>query len=466
MKLARRQFLAAGAALAAAGAARAQSGAVTPEQFGAVGDLDADAGTDDTAAFRRMAEYLSATGARARVTRRHRVTGGFALFAGTLEFADGALVRNTTRDERRVWPNTCLFVGTWFGVTAPSGLNARPQHAILPLAAGAERARFAGGRVPPGFAPGALVYFKDGRRYPGARHDLRIASHVSEIAAVERDAIVMRHPTPLAIGGTRDRYATALTPGDGLPLAPGLGVPAPRTRLARGVRIVNGAFESAQSAPGKSQTVHVACHDCDLDFRWLKGSDCLGINPCSDSRIAVRDAEFTSTLYELAYFHARVRGEVVRGRRAAGGKARGVAPVAITEYGHSVDLGLVDVTDAPVRGGRARPTVAIAAPLTAIGTLRVTDAAGVAVAIGAGGTRAEGTRIGTVAIDGAGQVGVRIESDAVEIGRAEVAGLRARRGVPVLLGRGAGPAVLIAEARFAPGQALRDLRPRADPASR
>ena len=457
MKLARRSFLAAGAAAAAAPAIlRAQSSAVTPEQFGAVGDLRGDAGTDDTAAFRRMAAHLDATGATARITRRYRLTGGFALHAGTLEFSDGALVRNTSRGGG-VWRDTCLFVGTVFGggPRVPGGINSLPEHALLPVPAGSDRMRFAAGRVPRGFAPGALVYLKDGRRYPAAGQDFRIASHVAEIVAVDGDGAVLRHPTPLALGGG----ATAMAfPPQGIPLDARWGVPSLAARLARGVRIVNGAFESAQAAPGMSQTVHVACHECDLDFAWLAGSNCLGINPCSDSRIAVREAEFTDGLYELAMFHARVSGAVVRGRRVGRERSRNVPPVAISEYGHSVRLGMVEVTDRPAPGDASRPTVAIATPLTTIETLRVANAGGVAVAIGAGGTRAEGTRIGSLEIAGAERLGVNIDTDDVEIGALSVAGLRGRGAVPLRLAKGAGRRVRVGTTRFAPGQAALDLR--------
>lgn len=453
----RRSFLAGGAALAAAPAIlRAQTAVVTPEQFGAAGDLRGDGGTDDTPAFRRMAAYLDATGATARITRRHRLNGAFALHAGALEFADGALVRNTSRG-RGIWRDTCLFVGTVFGggPTTAGGINSLPELAVLPLAAGSDRLRFADGRVPPGFAPGTLVYVKDGRRYPGAGMDFRVASHVSEVVAVDRDAVILRHPAPRAVGGG----ATAITiPRRGIALDPRFGVPAQSGRLARGVRIVNGAFESAQTAPAQAQTVHVACHASDLDFRWLAGSACLGINPCSDSRIAVRDAEFTDVLYELAMFHARVRGETIRGRRVGRENARGVSPVTISEYGHSVDLGLVEVTDAPGPGDANRPTVSIVTPLTRIDTLRVANAGPVAVLIGAAGTRAEGTRIGSLEIAGGMRFGVWVESDDVEIGALSVAGLRADGAVPVRIGREVGRNLRIGATRFAPGQAVQDQR--------
>ena len=456
MQLDRRLFLAGGAALAAAPAIVRAQGAVTPEQFGAVGDLRGEGGTDDTAAFRRMAAHLDATGATARITRRHRLTGGFALHAGTLEFADGALVRNTSRGGGH-WRDTCLFVGTVFGggPETTGGINSLPAHAVLPIAAGNDRVRFEAGRTPAGFVRGGLIYLKDGRRYPGARMDFRVASHVSEIVAVERDAVVLRHPTPLAIGGN----ATAITiPAGGIALDPRFGVPTRTARLARGVRIVNGAFESAQTTPGQCQTVHVACHDSDLDFAWLAGSNCFGINPCSDSSISVRDGEFTDVLYELAMFHARVDGAVIRGRRVGRAKSRSVPPVAISEYGHSVNLGLVEVTDAPQPGDPSRPTVAVLTPLTTIDTLRVANAGPMAVMIGAGGTRAEGTRIGSLEVAGGERVGVHVDSDGVDIAALSVAGLRASAAVPLRLGPGAGRNVRIGSTRFTPGQALLELR--------
>jgi hypothetical protein len=457
MILARRQFLSGSAALVAASAVRAQTALVTPEQFGAVGDLRGDSGTDDTAAFRAMAAHLNATGGRALVSRRHRITGGFALYAGALEFTDDALVRNTTRDPRRVWPNTCLFVGTYFGVEGPTGLNGEPQVAIFPIAEGADRFRVARGRMPAGFAPGALVYLKDGRKVPGARYDFRMAAHVATIAAIDGDTVILREPTPLSIGGSAGHPPTSLTPSDALPIAAGLAVPAPVTRLARGVRVINGAFESAQLAPGRSQTVHVACHDCELDFRWLSGSNCLGINPCSDSAIAVRDAEFTNVLYELAYFHARVRGGTIRGARIGTQAAGGVPPVSITEYGHSVDLGLFYDTDRPAPGDADRPTVAIATPFTSIETCRVANAGPVGVAIG---PLAGGTRIGALAVAGAARVGVRIDADAVAIGSLAVGGMRKGARLPLVIGAGAGRDVRIDRQALPPGLTAVDQRPR------
>ncbi|MGN6496834.1 MAG: hypothetical protein ACTHK5_05760 [Tsuneonella sp.] len=455
MILHRRQFLAGGAALWAASGARGQVPVATPEQFGAVGDLDGNRGTDDTLAFRRLGHWLSSTGGRALVTRRHRITVGFTLFGGTLSFADTGLIRNTIVRPRAPWDGTCLFAGTYFGVTGPGSLNGEAPLAIEPMAAGADRFRVRGGAVPPRFAVGALVYLKDGRRIPGAAHDFRLAAHIARIAAVDGDTVVLREPSPVAIGGGANALATALVASDALPLHPALGVPAPYTRMARGVRIENGAFESAANEVGKSQTVHIACADSAFDFRWLAGSACLGINPCSDTAITVRDAEFSSVLYELAYFHARVSGSAVRGRRIARGPAGGVPPVSITEYGHSVAIDQVDVTDLAVPGDHGRPTIAIATPLTTLGECRVAGASGAAASITAA---AVGTRIGSLDIDGGRGNGLIVGADHVSIERARISARS--NGVPVLLTAEAGADVRLGTLDLAPGESVRDLRRR------
>jgi hypothetical protein len=455
MELHRRHFLAGSAAFAAASRVRAQAPVATPEQFGAVGDLDGDAGTDDTLAFRRLGDWLSRTGGRALVTRRHRITAGFALFGGTLSFSDTALIRNTTATPRRFWDGTCLFAGTYFGMgPGPGSLNGEPQIAIEPMDADADRFRLRGS-PPPRFAPGAIVYLKDGSRLPNVAFDFRRAAHVARIAAVEAGTVILREPTPVAIGGAPGAPPTALVASDAMPLHPGLGVPAPVCRMARGVTIENGAFESAADAVGRSQTVHIACADSAFDFRWLAGSNCLGINPCSDSAIAVRDATFSSVLYELAYFHARVSGSLVRGRRVARGAAGGVSPVAITEYGHSVAIDRLDVTDLALPGDSGRPTVTIATPLTTIEECRVTGASAAAVAVSA---VARGTRIGSLEIDGGRGNGAVVAADAVSIGRARIS--RRTNGAPILLTEEAGPGVRLGTLDLAPGEHVRDVRRR------
>lgn len=460
MDLNRRHFLAGAVALTAAGRLSAQGSVATPEQFGAVGDLDGDSGTDDTLAFRRLGAWLSSTGGVARVTRRHRITGGFALFAGTLGFGDEALIRNTNTRPRAFWDATCLFAGTYFGVgPGPGSLNGELTVPIDPVAGGADRFRVRGSSAPPRFAPGAIVYLKDGNRIPGAAFDFRLAGHVARIAAVEGRTVILREPSPVALGGASGPPATALVASDAMPLHPGLGVPAPFTRLARGVRIENAAFESAADSPGKSQVVHIACADSAFDFRWLAGAGCLGINPCSDTTIDLHDAAFSDVLFELAYFHARVRGSIVRGRRVPRGAGGGVAPVSITEYGHSVQIDRLEVADLAVPGDSGRPTVAIATPLTAIGDCRVTNASAGSLAIS---HAASGTRIGSLAIDGGRGNGLIVGADHVSIERARISARS--NGVPVLLTAQAGADVRLGTLDLAPGETVRDLR-RGQPAA-
>jgi hypothetical protein len=352
-----------------------------------------------------------------------------------------------------------VFIGTYFGLRGMASINAEPELAVLPLGPGADRFTFAAHSLPPQFQPGALVYLKDGRRYAGTSLDFRIASHVSTIAAVEGATVIFANPTPLAIGGDAEKPPTVLTPSDALAIEPAWGVPSRTTKIARGVRILNGAFESAETEPGRSQTVHVACHDCDLDFRWLAGSNCIGINPCSDTTIAVRDAQFTNNLFELACFHARVHSSRIGGRRDLSSETRGLPAVSVGEYGHSVQIDHVEVIDAWTPEFVPRPSIGIFSPLTNMDDVTVRGSSWAAVAIGAKGSRAQGSRIGRLAIEGTARIGLYVDAGYIRVDEVTIDAATGSVEVPIRIGKTAGPRIDIR--KLPPGVRIVDERQRA-----
>ncbi|MDE2561270.1 MAG: hypothetical protein KGL48_03390 [Sphingomonadales bacterium] len=420
----------------ARGAIAAQ--AATPEDFGAVSDLDGDNGTDNTAAFLALARFINATGGLARIGGRYRITRGFPIFAGTWEFADKALVRNTTRDGKGFWTNTCVFIGTYFGYGPRDfGLTMEPAYPVLPLAAGAARVRFAQPADAGHFPAGSLIFLTDANTYPGpgGRQTLFArSSHGSRVIANPGDgSLTLRDPLPLAIAAKGAVLPEARTDAGTVPIASLDGVPGNMARIARGVTIVNGAFESA--AMGRSQAVHVACVDSNLDFRWVSGYECLGLNPVMDSTISVRDAGYSATLFELAYDHFRVKAPVLFGRRVGQVPANLVPIIAVSEWGHSVAIGSIDVSDYAVPGDYPfRVAISVLTPMTSIQAAIVRGAQYAALNIGALGTRANGSRVGVLKVVGYGSragapgAAIVIDADDVKVSSLDVSGL-ARGGV-------------------------------------
>lgn len=403
----------------------------TPEDFGAVGDLQGDAGTDNTEAFRRIGAWLDATGGRLVLNGRYRISGGFAVHRGTMEFIGDAIIRNTTIDRTDYWKNTCIFIGTYFGYgPANSGINTEAGYNILDIGAGESSVRFENAADAKHFQPGAMFYTTDSNFYrndKGPNSPFAKASHASVVVANSgAGTITLKDSAPFAITSNAGVRPQARTDAGGFSL-PGRGVPGTVPRLAKKVTIINGAFESA-NARG-SQVVHIACHDCDLDFRWISGRDCVGANPVTDSRIAIRNAVFTDKLFELAYHHHRVEVPEVRGKRTGSIACATVAIVAVSEYGNGVTIGDIDIADYHVAGDyKFRTAIYLSSPLVKIRTVKIAGVQYCGLAIGSNGQRADRTSIESIKISGSDRSRkgpnlrriVQIDADNVEIDKVDI----------------------------------------------
>lgn len=420
--------------------------AAMPEDFGAVPDLNGNGGTDNTAAFQALASYINANGGNVILRGKYRITQGFPILRGTWEFIGDAVIRNTVNDNVNYWNNTCVFIGTYFGYgAANNGINTETGYDINPIAAGATQVSFVTASQAAVFPVGSLFFTTDANFYTvtgGGNSPFPKASHASVVVAIT------------ANGATKPQ---ARTDAGGF-VASDPGVPAGPAKFAKRVHIINGAFESANSA--NSQVVHFAGYECKLDFRWISGKDCVGANPVVDSQIWIRNAEYCNTLFELAYHHHRVDVPVLRGKRIGATASSTVAIVAISEYGNSVTIGDIDISDYRVAGDYAfRTSVYVVAPLTEIRSALIRSAQYCGLAIGSNGQRGELSRVGRVAILGCsgttafgGAYGraVQIDADKVDIGTIEVDDLDPTgRGVSII--SSSGDAIRLGHSRLGGG---------------
>ncbi|MDE2561269.1 MAG: hypothetical protein KGL48_03385 [Sphingomonadales bacterium] len=371
----------------------------TPEDFGAVADLDGNLGTDNTAAFLALAEHINATGGHVVISGRYRITRGFPMFAGTWEFTGDSVIRNTTIDNVRIWNNTCVFIGTYFGYgVGMTGMNDEATRAILPMAEGSNVVEFADHADAAYYPIGTKVFLRDANFYPSVAgpSSFNKASHGStvEICDAANGKLYLRDAAPDAItanGATNPTLVGNLgqVAPSGMP-----GVPDGVPRLALGVKLINAAFESANEA--WSQPVHLSCADSNLEFRRIRGKAGLAGNPVMDTTLILHDGQVSNNAAEIAYYHYRVEIPLCRARRILSTvpSMDGVGFFVVSEYGHSVTCGVIDLDDVPVAGDNAyRPTVSILTPYVTIDTLTVRNAGYCAINIGTQGTRAEGTRI-------------------------------------------------------------------------
>ena len=370
-----------------------------PEDFGAVADLHGDSGTDNTSAFRRIGAWLDATGGRVMVGGRYRITAGFAVHRGTMEFTGNGLIRNTTKDDDNYWSNTCVFFGTYFGYSPNNkGINTEIGYDIKDLPAGGVRVVFVNARDAINFPVGTLFYTTDANFYTNSgkiSSPFPKASHASVVVSNIGDgAILLRDPAPFAITSRGAISPQARTDKGGFALS-NLGIPAITPRIAKNLMVVNGAFESANYNNG--QVIHIACHNSWLDFRWISGKDCVGANPVTDSFIQIRGSNYANTMFELAYHHHRVRVPLLRGNRIGSFPSSTVTIVAISEYGNSVTINEIDISDLHAQGDYVfRTAVSLNTPLTTLYSVTIKGAQFCGLAIGSNGQRADQTRIGRI----------------------------------------------------------------------
>jgi hypothetical protein len=182
----------------------------------------------------------------------------------------------------------------------------------------------------------------------------------------------------------------------------------------------------------------------------------------TDSRVQIRNSEYSNTLFELAYHHHRVDVPVLRGKRIGTTACSTVSVVAVTEYGNAVTISDIDCSDYRASGDYAfRTSVNVATPLTEIKSAIIRGAQLCGLVIGSNGQRGNLTRIGrvvvlgcsgTTAFGGAFGRAVQVDADQVDIGTIEVENLESA-GAAVNLLSTAGDAVRIAYSRFSTGPA-------------
>lgn len=388
--------------------------------FGMIGDGI----TDDLAGYTAMCNYCSDTGDTVTVKSadvKYTVSRGPALYSGFLSFESNAVISNTANDNTNFWNNTALFVGSYFGYDADHGINGETPYQISDVGISDKYITLETLSDADNFSVGDVIYLKDANNYGST--DFAINSHVTEVLAIDGAVITMRDSTPVAItsdGATKPdvRIATnSIVPPSNI-----IGIPQV-ARLARNVGIINGQFESV--ADTYSQVVHVACHDSELDFKYVKGSQLFGINPCSYTKINLRNGLYQLRAFELAYHHSYVSVDYFKASRFSLPKDGTASEPAfsISEYGNNFTFLTIDIDDEDWLDDDDNACVSFTAPINIGQTIKTNGSQNTSVSIGANSERCEGTIIDQIVINGSSNNGLSLDSHGVTIKTLNVDGL-------------------------------------------
>lgn len=261
------------------------------------------------------------------------------------------------------------------------------------------------------FTVGAEIFILGGEYQPSST-DYYKASHATIVKEIDGNRVYLRDKLPLALVTGDAGSPTARKLSTNLTRINMQGVPA-EALLAKGVRFINAAFESAE--PELSQVVHMACWDCDLDFRYLKGGALMGANPCVDTRLSLKHGEYGQRAYELAYHHHRVNTTFWRARRFYQSETPR-PPFAIGEWGSNSRIGYLDIEDEDWAGDTGNSNLYLLSPGLYIESAQITGSQGAGVAIGVNGSWATGTTINNLRINSPATNGLVVDCPDVTIG--------------------------------------------------
>lgn len=385
--------------------------------FGMIGDSV----TFDTDAYLKLCDYISDTGETVKIKSTptyYNIRLGGAQYAGTLDFEDHALIRNTGNERIDFWKNSCLFAGSYFGYNVTHGMNTETNYDIEDALISAKEIVLVNAGDAADFVVGDNVYLRDPNLY--GTSDFSISAHASRVVSIDtvggiitlRDAL----ETPMTSDGATKSVIIRATNNRPAPTTI-LGIP-PLIKLCKDASVINGQFQS--DADTFSQVVHISSDNCNFDFRYIKGSVLLGINPCSDTVIDVYEGLYHLRGFELAYFHSRVHSNYLNLVRDADPISGTSVPFTVSEYGNSYTFDRIIVNDYDYAGNLGLSAVSFFTPNNRGGSLIVNGSQNNAITFGSGVERAENTRIDNVIVNGATNRGVTVNSPDVHIGYLKV----------------------------------------------
>jgi hypothetical protein len=362
---------------------------------------------DSTSAWIAAANWLNATSGTLTIpSGRALVTSAPAIYNGTVIHEDGGIIVNTANDSTNFWNNTCVFYGSYFGID--SGVLLETSYSIQNAAAGDNVINFTTSSESSDFSIGDIVFAHGASKYAGT--DFFTASFVSIVTVVGTGFIQVRDPVMsalLANGASATLYKQSGTLAN-----TETGKPAFQ-KMAQGVRVINGQYESQSKT--FSQVVHISAIDCDFEISYAKGRDVFGINPCAHTKIDILDCQYYRRGLELAYFHYKVISDFIKVTQAteATDTTQSITPFSTAEFGEGCSFGIIDISASKTLSDVNNACFAPTTPRHTVEKLITSGGTGLGASFTAG--RATDIVVNIAEIKSAATNGIRVSADRVTI---------------------------------------------------